>query len=52
MQKQKKNGAVVITDDTNEQSQDNNDQSVSTQPTIIQKAEELFGTDIVEIKND
>lgn len=50
--KQRKNGAVVITDDTNEQSQDNNDQSVSTQPTIIQKAEELFGTDIVEIKND
>ncbi len=50
--KQRKNGAVVITDDTNEQSQDNNDQSASTQPTIIQKAEELFGTDIVEIKND
>lgn len=50
--KQRKNGAVVITDDTNEQSQDNNDQSTSTQPTIIQKAEELFGTDIVEIKND
>lgn len=50
--KQRKNGAVVIADDTNEQSQDNNDQSVSTQPTIIQKAEELFGTDIVEIKND
>lgn len=50
--KQRKNGAVVITDDTNEQSQDNNNQSVSTQPTIIQKAEELFGTDIVEIKND
>ena len=50
--KQRKNGAVVITDDTNEQSQDNNNQSASTQPTIIQKAEELFGTDIVEIKND
>lgn len=50
--KQRKNGAVVIADDTNEQSQDNNDQSASTQPTIIQKAEELFGTDIVEIKND
>lgn len=50
--KQRKNGIVVITDDTNEQSQDNNDQSASTQPTIIQKAEELFGTDIVEIKND
>lgn len=50
--KQRKNGAVVITDDTNEQSQDNNDQSASTQPTIIQKAEELFGTDIVEVKND
>lgn len=50
--KQRKNGTVVITDDTNEQSQDNNDQSASTQPTIIQKAEELFGTDIVEIKND
>lgn len=50
--KQRKNGAVVITDDINEQSQDNNDQSASTQPTIIQKAEELFGTDIVEIKND
>lgn len=50
--KQRKNGAVVITDDTNEQSQGNNDQSASTQPTIIQKAEELFGTDIVEIKND
>lgn len=50
--KQRKNGAVVITDDTNEQSQDNNDQSASAQPTIIQKAEELFGTDIVEIKND
>ena len=50
--KQRKNGAVVIADDTNEQSQDNNDQSTSTQPTIIQKAEELFGTDIVEIKND
>ena len=49
---QRKNGTVVITDDTNEQSQDNNDQSASTQPTIIQKAEELFGTDIVEIKND
>lgn len=49
---QRKNGIVVITDDTNEQSQDNNDQSASTQPTIIQKAEELFGTDIVEIKND
>ena len=50
--KQRKNGAVVITDDTNEQSQDNDDQSTPTQPTIIQKAEELFGTDIVEIKND
>ena len=50
--KQRKNGAVVITDDTNEQSQDNNNQFASTQPTIIQKAEELFGTDIVEIKND
>ena len=50
--KQRKNGAVVITDDTNEQSQDNDDQSAPTQPTIIQKAEELFGTDIVEIKND
>lgn len=50
--KQRKNGAVVIADDTNEQSQDNNNQSASTQPTIIQKAEELFGTDIVEIKND
>lgn len=50
--KQRKNGVVVIADDTNEQSQDNNDQSASTQPTIIQKAEELFGTDIVEIKND
>lgn len=50
--KQRKNGAVVIADDTNEQSQDNNDQSASTQPTIIQKAEELFGTDIVEVKND
>ena len=50
--KQRKNGAVVITDDTNEQSQDNNNQAASTQPTIIQKAEELFGTDIVEIKND
>ena len=50
--KQRINGTVVITDDTNEQSQDNNDQSASTQPTIIQKAEELFGTDIVEIKND
>lgn len=50
--KQRKNGAVVIADDTNEQSQDNDDQSASTQPTIIQKAEELFGTDIVEIKND
>ena len=49
---QRKNGTVVITDDTNEQSQDNNDQSASTQPTFIQKAEELFGTDIVEIKND
>ena len=49
---QRKNGTVVITDDTNEQSQDNNNQSASTQPTIIQKAEELFGTDIVEIKND
>ena len=50
--KQRKNGAVVIADDTNEQSQDNDDQSTPTQPTIIQKAEELFGTDIVEIKND
>ena len=50
--KQRKYGAVVITDDTNEQSQDNNNQSASTHPTIIQKAEELFGTDIVEIKND
>lgn len=50
--KQRKNGAVVIADDTNEQSQDNDDQSAPTQPTIIQKAEELFGTDIVEIKND
>ncbi|MYU59312.1 DNA polymerase III subunit gamma/tau [Lactobacillus salivarius] len=50
--KQRKNGAVVIADDTNEQSQDNDDQSIPTQPTIIQKAEELFGTDIVEIKND
>lgn len=50
--KQRKNGAVVIADDTSEQSQDNDDQSASTQPTIIQKAEELFGTDIVEIKND
>ena len=49
---QRKNGTVVITDDTNEQSQDNNEKSASTQPTIIQKAEELFGTDIVEIKND
>lgn len=50
--KQRKNGAVVIADDTNEQSQDNDDQSTPTQPTIIQKAEELFGKDIVEIKND
>lgn len=50
--KQRKNGAVVIADDTNEQSQDNDDQFAPTQPTIIQKAEELFGTDIVEIKND
>lgn len=50
--KQRKNGAVVIADDTNEQSQDNDDQSTPTQPTIIQKAEELFGTDIVEVKND
>lgn len=50
--KQRKNGVVVIADDTNEQSQDNDDQSTPTQPTIIQKAEELFGTDIVEIKND
>ena len=50
--KQRKNGAVVIADNTNEQSQDNDDQSTPTQPTIIQKAEELFGTDIVEIKND
>lgn len=50
--KQRKNGAVVIADDTNEQSQDNDDQSTPTQLTIIQKAEELFGTDIVEIKND
>lgn len=50
--KQRKNGAVVIADDTNEQSQDNDDQSTPIQPTIIQKAEELFGTDIVEIKND
>lgn len=50
--KRRKNGAVVIADDTSEQSQDNDDQSASTQPTIIQKAEELFGTDIVEIKND
>src|SRR5699024_4774112 len=50
--KQRKNGAVVITDDTNEQAQDNNHQSPSTQPPIIQNAEELFGPDIVEIKND
>src|SRR5699024_131332 len=50
--KQRKNAAVVITDDTNEQSHDNNNQSASTQPTIIQNAEELFGTDSVEIKND
>lgn len=50
--KQRKNGAVVVAEGTDEQSQDNDNQSAPTQPTIIQKAEELFGTDIVEIKND
>ncbi|WHS05345.1 DNA polymerase III subunit gamma/tau [Ligilactobacillus salivarius] len=50
--KQRKNGAVVVAEGTDEQSQDNDSQSAPTQPTIIQKAEELFGTDIVEIKND